>query len=75
MAERNGLGDLQMRESGHDAVGMFFGTTYQRRLECAHTSINFMGRIAHPKAEVGGDLVIARPRGVQPSRWLTHQRT
>ena len=75
MAKRNRLRDLQMREAGHDAVGMFFGACHQRRLECAQTSIDFMGRIAHPKAEVGGDLVIARPRGVQPSRWFPHQRT
>ena len=75
MAKRNGLRDLQMGETRHDAVGMFVGACYQRRLECAQARIDFIGRIAHPKAEVGGDLVIARPRGVQACCWLTHQRT
>ena len=75
MAERHRLGDLQMREARHDAVGMFFGTCHQRRLECAQARIDFIGRIAYPKAEVGGDLVIARPRGVQACRRLPHQCT
>ena len=75
MAKCDGLGDLQMRKSGHDAVGMFFGTCQQRRLKCAQARIDFVGRIAHPKAEVGGDLVIARPRGVQACRRLTDQCT
>ena len=75
VAERHRLGDLQMREARHDAIGMFFCPCHERRLECAQASIDFIGRIAHPKAEVGGDLVISRPRGVQTCRWLTHQST
>ena len=75
VAKRNGLRDLQMRKARHDAIGMFFGPCHQRRLECAQASIDFMGRIANPKAKVGGDLVIARPRGVQACRRLPHQST
>ena len=66
MAERHRLGDLQMGKAGHHRIGMRFGLVEQRRLQVTHRRVDAVDRAAHPEAEIGRDLVVARARGVQP---------
>ena len=66
VAERHRLRDLQMGEARHDRVGMLLGALDQHALQAADRIGRLVAGIAHPKAEVGRDLVVARARGVQP---------
>eukprot|EP01035_Chromulina_nebulosa_P034683 gene34683-biopygen22585 len=59
MAERHRLRALQMRESRHHAVGMFFGARQQRILERDERRRDLVDGVAHPQFEVGRDLVVA----------------
>jgi hypothetical protein len=65
MAERHRLRDLEVREAGHDAVRMFLGARDQRRLDRLQPGIDARAGGAHPQAEIGRDLVVARARGVE----------
>ena len=67
MAERDRLRDLQMREAGHHGVGMRLGLIDQRALKLAQCRVEAVDRAAHPQAEIGRDLIVARARRVQPS--------
>ena len=67
VTERNGLRGLQMREAGHDAVGMFFGARHESAEHCIDPRDRALVGGAHPHAEIGRDLVVAAARGVQPS--------
>ena len=68
MAERHGLRGLQMGEAGHDRAGMFQRPRRQRMLERSERAIGLVDDVADIEAEIGRDLVVARARGVQPSR-------
>ncbi len=46
---------------------MRLGLIDQRRLQFPHRLIAARDRAAHPEAEIGRDLVVARARGVEPS--------
>ena len=73
MAERHGLRRLQMGETGHHGAGMFQRAIHQRLLKGGERRIGLVDGIANIEAEVGGDLVVARARGMQPSRGGTDQ--
>ena len=43
----------------------FFG---ERALIASERRIDLIDGVAHPEPEIGGDLIVARARGVQPPR-------
>ena len=67
MARRHRLRRLQMGKSGHDPVGMCLGLIDQRSLQGGKRRIRHIDRVAHPQAEIGRHLVVARPRCVKPA--------
>ncbi len=68
MAQCHRLRDLEMGEARNHARGMLFGPRQQRVLQRAERGIGQIDRVAHPQAEIGRDLVVARARGVEPPR-------
>ena len=68
MPERHGLRGLQMGEARHDGAGMFQRPLHQRMLERGQRRVGLVDGVAHIETEIGRDLVVARTRGVQPSR-------
>ncbi len=65
MAERDGLGDLQVGEAWHDRIGVGFGLGDERvhqRLDLVDAGCT---RGFDPEAEVGRDLVVAGAGGVE----------
>ena len=74
MAERHGLRALQMRKARHHGVGMVSGAGQQRVGQRNQPRIGRVNRIAHPQAEIGRDLIVARPRGVQAPGYGADQR-
>ena len=73
MAERHRLGGLQMGEARHDGGGMFQRAADQRMLERRQRRVGLVDGVAHEETEIGRHLVVARPRGVQPSGGRTDQ--
>ena len=67
MAESHRLRDLQMGEARHNRFDMLVGALDQHALQCADRIHRLVAGIAHPQAEVGRDLVIARTCSVQPA--------
>ena len=67
MAEGHGLCGLEMREAGHHGAGMLQCTLDQRLLKRGERRIGLVDDVADEQTEVGGDLVVARARGVQPA--------
>ncbi len=65
VAEGHGLGDLQMGIARHHRRGMALGLLQQCRLKGLHVTIRALDGGAEPKANVGGDLVVARARRMQ----------
>ncbi len=66
MAERHRLGGLQMREARH-RVGRVLGRARgQRAHQLGELGVQAVDGVAHPQADVGGHLVVAAARGVQP---------
>ncbi len=65
MAEGDRLCDLEMGEAGHDGAGVAFGLIDERRLERRGLAIEPVDRVAHPEAEIGRHLVVARACGVK----------
>ena len=66
MAEGDRLRRLQMGEARHHGAGMlqrFFG---KRALVGRQRGVDPVDGVAHPEPEIGGDLIVARARGVQP---------
>jgi len=61
----DGLGGLQMGEARHHGVGMGERRFGERALVGGQAGVEAVDGIAHPQAEVGRDLVVARARGVQ----------
>ncbi len=68
MPEGHGLRGLQMGKTRHHGRGMFQRPLHQRMLECGQRRIDLVDRVADIEPEIGRDLVVARTRGVQPSR-------
>ena len=68
MAERHRLRDLQVREAGHGAFGMFLGAFDEHALQFTDGVDGFVAGIADPQPEVGRNLVVARSRRVQAAR-------
>ena len=68
MTQRHRLRDLQVREARHHGFGMLFGTLDEHALQSADPVDRLVRGVANPQPEIGCDLVVARPRGVQPSR-------
>ena len=73
MPERHRLRGLQMGEARHHGAGMFQRPLDQRMLERGQRRIGLVDRVADIEAEIGRDLVVARARGVQPSRGRADQ--
>ena len=68
MRERDGLRPLAMRVRGHHRTVMFLRTPHEGVLQvgrCPHQSQAGAQRV---EAKVGGDLIVAAPSRVQPSR-------
>ncbi len=66
--ERHRLRGLQMREARHHGSGMFQRPLHQRTLERGQCRIGLIDGVADIEPEIGRDLIVARTRGVQPSR-------
>ena len=66
MAEGHRLGRLHMGEARHDGAGMLLGLREQRPLQRQQALIGALAGGAHPEAEIGRHLVVARAGGVQP---------
>jgi hypothetical protein len=67
MAERDGLGRLQMREAGHDGLGVFLGAVEQRADQGRQRRAYPLCLPLHPEPEIDGHLVVTRTRCVQPA--------
>ena len=65
VAPGDGLGHLQMGEAGHDPVGALFGLSEEGPHQGGQAKDRRVALVADPKAEVGGDLVVAAASGVQ----------
>ena len=68
MPERHRLRGLQMGEARHHGRGMFQRAAGQGMLERGQRRIGLVDRVADIEPEIGRHLVVARARGVQPSR-------
>ena len=62
-----------MGEAGHDAGGVFPRAGDKRNLQRPQRGVGAVTGIAHPQAEVGGHLIVAAARGVEPPRGRTDQ--
>jgi len=63
--EGHRLGDLQVGESRHHGSGVPLRPIEQRLLKRPDEPGDVVDRVAQPQAQVGGDLVVARARGVK----------
>src|SRR5262249_27884982 len=73
MAEGHGLGDLQMGEARHHGRCVFERLFRECALVGGERRIDGIDRRPDPQSEIGGDLVVARSRGMQPPRRGTDQ--
>ncbi len=64
VAEGDGLRGLQVGEAGH-RVGGVFGGAGGEGAHARRPGVEAVDGVAHPQAEIGGDLVVAAARGVQ----------
>ncbi len=67
MGEGHRLGHLHVGEARQNGVGVLFGLGVKRPLQFLKPAFCALDGAAHPQAEVGHHLVVARARGVQPS--------
>src|SRR6185437_6769128 len=58
MAEGDRLGRLQMGEAGHDHGGALKRARGERPLQLRNLDDHAVDRVAHPEAEIEGDLVV-----------------
>ena len=65
MAEGHRLRHLQVREAGHDRIGVPVGLCDERALQRPHQHHDAVDFATQPQPQVGGDLVVARASGVQ----------
>ncbi len=63
--EGHRLGRLQVGVARHDRIGVRLGLVDQRGLQVRHSRVELVDGVAHPEAEVGRDLIVARAGGVQ----------
>ena len=68
MPQRHRLRGLEVREARHDGGGMLASAAHQRLLQGLQTAFGTPAGFAHPHPEIGGDLVVATARGVEPPR-------
>ena len=73
VAEADGLGDLQMGETGQDDLDIFSGNGQQRFLQLGEQLTNQVNLAAQPQAHIGGDLVVAAAARVQAFASVAHQ--
>ena len=71
MTESDRLCRLQMGKAGHHRAGKLHRALHQCQLQIPHLLVDTVERVAHPQFHVGGDLVIARARGMQAARRRT----
>ena len=62
-----------MGETGHDRGRVFFCLVQQGGQEARNALVKRVTLRAHPQAEVGCDLIIARTASVQASARIAHQ--
>jgi hypothetical protein len=67
VAEGHRLGGLQVREAGHDGVGVRVRLGDERALERLDLLDGEAELLARPEPHVERDLVVARARGVEPA--------
>ena len=68
MPEGDGLGRLQVGEARHHGAGVPQRRLGQRPLQVGGPGVEPVEGVAHPQPHVGGDLIVARARGVEPPR-------
>ena len=73
VAEADRLRDLQMREAGHDGVGVLRGHFDQRELQSFEQFADGVDLVTQPQAHIGSDLVVAAAPGVQTLARVAHQ--
>ena len=73
MAPCHRLRCLQVRKTGHDPICPRLGLTNKRFLQSDNRRIHRVALIPHPKAEIDGNLVVARSGGVQTARRFADQ--
>ncbi len=66
MAEGHRLRRLEMGEAGHHGPGVLQRLFGERLLEVTKPGVDLVDGVADEEAEVGGDLVVPRPRRVEP---------
>ena len=74
MREQHRLRALQMRVGGHDGVACGFGPLYQGQGPVAQQFLSLRCMLAHVKAQVGRDLLIAAAAGVELQGQLANAR-
>ncbi len=65
VGEVHGLGPLQVRVAGQRPVEVLLSAVHQRAHQLPRSVVGNAGVLAHVHGDVGGDLVVARARGVQ----------
>ena len=65
VAEGDRLCRLQMGEAGHRVRRVFGGAVGEHAHDVGDLAVDAVDGVAHPEAEVGGDLVVAAAAGVQ----------
>ena len=68
VAEQHGLGRLDVGRARQDGPPVAVGQADERALEPDDRGIEAVDRPARPEPQVRGDLVVARPAGVEPAR-------
>jgi hypothetical protein len=66
MAERHRLGNLQVRESGHDRTRVRLGQIEQSAHQACHQRADGVDFVAQVQADIGCHLIVARTAGMQP---------
>ena len=65
LGKRHGLGVLHVGEAGHDGVAVVLGHLNQRHHQSVDRLGGLQGVVPQVHSEVGGDLVVPAPAGVQ----------
>ena len=65
MGGQHRLGPLHVRVAGQDHVAVPLGRRHERPLKADQPRVDPVERLAHPELDVGRDLVVAAPRGMQ----------
>ena len=73
VGKADGLGHLQMREAGHDRVGVLSRYIYQSALQVFQQLANGVYFTSQPQSHIGSHLVVATAPGVQALARVAHQ--